>query len=38
MSASKRFKSLEEAFDLPGIDEDNQDNDVPSLEDVSEAF
>ena len=38
MSASKRFKSLEEAFDLPGIDEDNQDNDVPSLEDVSEAL
>ena len=42
MSASKRFKSLEEAFDLPGIDDNdddiNQDSEVPSLEEVSEAL
>ena len=42
MSASKRFKSLEEAFDLPSIDEIDdeidQDSEVPSLEEVSEAL
>ena len=41
MSASKRFKSLEEAFNLPSID-DEQDTDssdeMPDLETVSQAL
>lgn len=38
MSSSKRFKMLEETFDLPSIDEDTDDTQIPSTEDVSIAL
>jgi len=41
MSNSKRFKNLEETFDLPSIDEDDDDSmseEVPSIEDVGTAL
>ena len=41
MSNSKRFKMLEETFDLPSMDDDNEiesEVDIPSTEDVAAAL
>ena len=40
MSNAKRFKSLEEEFNLPALDgsEDDAETDTPTLEEVSEAL
>lgn len=38
MSNSKRFKMLEETFDLPSMDESADEAEVPALEDVAAAL